>query len=520
MYRYIIVGAGAAGCVLAYRLSQNPQNKVLLLEAGGPDVDLRITMPAAFSKLFKSRHDWAYFTEPQPHLNNRQLFWPRGKVLGGSSSINAMIYIRGNRQDYDDWAAAGLAGWDYNSLLPYFTKSEHNTRGASAFHGTHGPWHITDLQQPHILSKTFLQAAQQAGIAPNPDFAANTQLGAGLYQVNQKNGKRHSTAAAFLKPAMLRPNLTVLVRAHVTKVNVQGGVATSVTYLHKGATHTAAAQDIILTGGAVNSPQLLLLSGIGDRAHLADVNVPLVHHLPGVGQNLKDHLIIGALYKLKQPIALVGQETLANVLRYVFTRKGPLTSNVAEGGAFVKMYPHSDRPDIQFLFGPNYFRNHGFSNPPGHGFSVGPTLLYPKSTGSITLRSNNPLAQPVIQPNYFSHADDLQILVDAMRLARKIGEAPAFDPYRTEEIFPGPAVQTDADMAAFVRANAETLYHPVATCRMGNGTMDVVDQTFRVHGLKGLRVADASVLPSIIGGNTQAPTVMIAEKAADVIENS
>ncbi len=517
-FDYVMIGAGAAGCVLANRLTENPKIQVLLLEAGGPDVDPRIHLPVAFSKLFKSRYDWAYYTTEQRNLNGRKLFWPRGKVLGGSSSINAMIYIRGNQQDYDDWEAAGNPGWGYSDALKYFKKSENNERGANEFHGTGGPWNIADLRNPFSLSNTFLQAVQQAGMPMNPDFAAATQEGFGLYQVNQKRGARHSVVDAYLKPAMQRSNLRVVTGAQAFKLLFKDNRATTVEFELRGNLRQAhASREILLCGGAINSPQLLMLSGIGPEAHLREHRIPVTQNLPGVGQNLQDHLIIGTMYSSKLPATLAGAETLGNLLKYVFARKGPLTSNVAEGGGFFRV-GDTDRPNIQFMFGPTYYVNHGFENPAGHGYAIGPILLYPKSKGQILLQSKDPLEPAWIDANYLAHASDMQLLVESLKIARKIGVQPAFDAFRGEEVFPGPATQTDEQLAQFVRDQAQTLYHPVGTCRMGTDDLSVVDARLRVHGIQGLRVVDASIMPNIVGGNTQAPTIMLAEKAADLIQ--
>lgn len=518
MYDYIIVGAGAAGCVLAYRLTEDPRTRVLLLEAGGPDKQLQIHIPGAYSRVFKTPLDWDYQTEPQTHLHNRRLYWPRGKVLGGSTSINAMIYIRGSRRDYDGWRELGNPDWGFDDVLPYFKKSQHQERGASHWHGVGGPLNVADQIDPNPLTCAFIEGAQIAGLRFNPDFNAEQQEGVGLYQVTQRGGMRHSAAAAFLKPALERPNLTVQTYAQATRVLFNRQQATGVAYVQNGLTREAhASREVILSGGTINSPQLLLLSGVGPADHLRNLDLPIVLDLPGVGQNLQDHLAAGVFYYSRQPVSLVNAAKLGALLRYVFFRKGLLTSNVGEGGAFVRTRPDLVDPDIQYHFGPIHYVHHGLTKLPGHGFAVGPLVLRPHSRGYIRLRSNDPLAHPIIQPCYLEQESDLQPLLDGLKLAREIIHTRAFDRYRGEEILPGTGAQTDDDLRDYVRHFAETLYHPVGTCKMGSDALAVVDAELRVRGLEGLRVVDASVMPTIPSGNTNAPTIMIAEKAADLI---
>jgi len=516
LYDYVIVGAGTAGCILAARLSETPHTKVLLLEAGGEDRKKEFHIPAAFSKLFLSEFDWSYYTEPEPRLDNRRLFWPRGKVLGGSSSINAMIYVRGNRADYDGWRDLGNEGWGFDDVLPYFKRAENQARGASEFHGTGGPLDVADLRWVHPLTRAFLEAASEAGFTRNEDFNGATQVGAGLNQVNQRRGRRWSASDAYLKPAAGRPNLRVETRAQATSVLFEERRAVGVAYRRDGASREArASHEVILSGGAINSSQLLLLSGIGPADELRRMAIEVRADLPGVGKNLQDHLVMVVEYECTRPITLETAENVSNFLKFRVLGRGPLTSNVGEASLFTKTRPGA--PDMQIIFAPAYYRNHGFNPPPGHRYSIGPTLLSPRSRGSITLRSNDPFDPPVICANYLADEADLRVLVEGLKLGRKIGQARAFAGYRGAETFPGPSVVSDESIAEKVRSTAETLYHPVGTCKMGRDAMAVVDSQLRVHGVDGLRVVDASVMPTIISGNTNAPVAMIAEKAADMI---
>ena len=517
-YDYVIAGAGSAGCVLAARLTEDPGTRVLLLEAGGPASPKEVRIPAAFSKLYKTSVDWNYSTEPEPCLHNRKLYWPRGKMLGGSSSMNAMIYVRGNAKDYDDWARLGNEGWGFHDVLPYFKKSERRQRGASEYHGANGPLHVAGLRFVNPLTRAFLSAATELGIPASSDFNGPTQDGVGLYQVTQKNGSRHSAADAFLTPALPRKNLTVLTHAHASKILLQNHRAMGIEYLRAGATDTARAErEVILAGGSVNSPQLLLLSGIGPADEIRRAGLRPSHDLPGVGKNLQDHLMVSVGYLCNQPVSMAGAESLPNFLRYLLFKSGPLVSNVAEAGIFCRTQTSLTQPDLQLLFGPAYYVNHGLTPRKDHCFGFGPTLLTPESRGSISLKSASPLDPPAIRPNYLSTAADLRVIVEGVKLSRRLAHASPFEPYRGSELHPGSSVQTDDEIADFIRAEAQTLYHPVGTCKMGTDSMAVVDPTLRVHGIEGLRVADASVMPRIPSGNTNAPTIMIAEKAADMI---
>jgi choline dehydrogenase len=519
MYDYVIVGAGSAGCVLANRLTEDPSIKVLLLEAGGPDKQREIRIPVAFGKLFRGPCDWAYYTQEEPHLQNRRLYWPRGKVLGGSSSLNAMIYIRGHRHDYDQWRDLGNPGWSYDDVLPYFRKSEDQVRGTSEFHGAGGPLHVSDLRCINPLSQAMVEAGQQCGFARNQDFNGESQEGFGFYQVTQWKGARWSAADAFLRPAMRRPNLKVQTGVHAAGIMFEGTRATGVRVLQGTSTvEVRAEREVILCGGAIGSPQLLLLSGIGPAEHLRQIGIPVRHELPGVGANLQDHLALPVAYECTQPITLAKAEGLPSLMRYVLGKNGPLTSNVAEAGAFLKVMSGSPAPDLQYHFAPGYFVEHGFQTFDGHAFTFGPTLLRPGSRGWIRLHSQNPLDAPCIQANYLSDPKDVEVLAEGIKIARTLAASPAFARYRGRELSPGPEVN-DSALRAYVAQMAETLYHPVGTCRMGNDSESVIDPELRVRGLDSLRVVDASIMPVVPGGNTNAPAIMIAEKAADIIRS-
>src|ERR1700746_1261847 len=517
-YDYIIIGAGSAGCVLAARLTEDLHSRVLLLEAGGHDKAKEIHIPAAFSKLYKTAVDWNYSTDPDPDLQNRRLYWPRGKMLGGSSSMNAMIYIRGNHLDFDHWASLGNHGWSFKDVLPYFKKSQMQARGGSEFHGTSGPLHVKDLRSVNPLTRAFLEAAGALGIPRNPDFNSERQDGAGLYQVTQKNGSRHSAADAYLKPALTRKNLTVVTNAHATRITLQKQRAIGVEYFSStGAKAARADREVILSGGSINSPQLLLLSGIGPAGEISRIGIRPIHHLPRVGKNLQDHVMVSVGYLCTEPVTMATPESLPNLIRYFVLRRGPLVSNVAEAGIFLRTREASQRPDLQLLFGPAYYVNHGLTPRKDHCFGFGPTLITPESRGSILLKSLNPLHPPATRANYLSTDADMRVIIEGVKLSRQLAQQQPLAKFRGEELHPGAATQSDAEIADFVRAEAQTLYHPVGTCKMGHDTMAVVNSQLQVHGREGLRVIDASVMPRIIAGNTHAPTIMIAEKAADMI---
>jgi choline dehydrogenase len=524
-YDYIIVGSGSAGSVLANRLSAKPEAKVLLLEAGGSDKSLFVRMPAGIARLGSPRFNWQYETAPQAAMNGRRMYQPRGRTLGGSSSVNAMVYMRGQPADYDHWRQLGNAGWSYADVLPYFKKAEHNERLNDEFHGQDGPLNVAERPYNNPLTHVFVEAAQQAGIPFNPDFNGAVQVGCGLFQVTQKNGERWSAASAYLHPAASRRNLTIVTEAQATRVIVEKGRAVAVEYVRRGKRHTARAErEILLAAGAINSPQLLLLSGIGPAEELRALRVPIVLDLAGVGKNLQDHLNVNIIQRAARKITLdsksSGLASLAVALQWQLRRSGPGTSNVAEAGAFIVSRIGAETPDIQYHFIPAQVIDHARSKLDGHGITLHACCLRPESRGEIRLASADPLQKAVIDPNYLASSYDLKILIEGIRRGREILAAPAFRPHLGEERFPGGAQNTDAELEAFVRATAETEYHPVGTCKMGSDPMAVVDDRLRVRGIDRLRVIDASIMPTVVSGNTNAPAMMIAEKGADMVLNA
>jgi len=521
-YDYVIVGAGSAGCVLAHRLSANPTNRVLLLEAGPRDWHPFIHMPAGMAKLVgKKGINWDYSTEPEAALDGRRLWWPRGKVLGGSSSINAMCYVRGHPRDYDEWVELGADGWSWRDVLPYFRRSEHQERGADTLHGRGGLLNVADLRHHNPLSQVFLDAARAAGHASNDDFNGAEQNGVGWYQVTQRNGARWSTAAGYLAAARGRANLTVLTGAAATRIVLDRGRAAGVEFVRDGARTIAhATREVVLSGGAINSPQLLMLSGIGPADALRTHGIAVAADRAEVGRNLHDHLDACTVVRCTKPITYDRTNDVAIALRYFLFREGIGTSNIAEAGGFMRSRLAPDeRPDIQFHFVPAILDDHGRNRIPGRGYTVHACGLRPKSRGWLELASADPAAKPRIHAQYLSDpgGDDVATLVEAVRAARAILAQTAFDPYRGAELFPGVDASSDEAIAAFVRRKAETIYHPVGTCRMGRDSTSVVDPELRVRGIEALRVVDASVMPRLVGGNTNAPTVMIAERASDLI---
>jgi choline dehydrogenase len=469
-YDYVIVGAGSAGCVLAARLTEDPHARVLVIEAGGRDSSLAIRIPAAFSKLFKTGCDWNYTTVPQRHLDGRSLYWPRGKMLGGTSSMNAQMHVRGNRADYDEWATAGNAGWSYDDLLPYFRRLEHNERGPSAFRGTGGPLTVSDLRDPNPATGAFIEAAVQAGFERATDVNGERQDGVDYTQVTQRRGTRASTASAYLRPARRRGNLTVVTGAHATRIHFDGRRAVGVEYSRAGALTTIrATREVIVAGGAINSPQLLMLSGVGPADHLRRMGIVVLHDLQGVGQHLQDHLVCGVIVKARSATTLTAAESVPNLLRFLVRRRGMLTSNVAEACAFFRVPSTAPAPNLELLFAPVPFIDHGLTRPTEHGLSVGVVLLRPRSFGSIALRSANPFDAPLIDPQYLSDAggEDLGLLVEGMKTAWRVLESPALSAQAGDPMIPDREPRTDAELEAFIRQRAETLYHPVGTCRMG-----------------------------------------------------
>lgn len=523
-YDYVIVGAGSAGCVLANRLTADGRNKVLLLEAGPRDNYLWIHIPIGYGKtMFHKIYNWGFYTDPEPNMHGRKIYWPRGRGLGGSSSINGLISIRGQSADYDHWAQLGNSGWDWDSVLPYFKKSEHNSRGASGAHGGDGPLWSSDIEDKSELMEAIIRGAGELGVPRTDDFNTGKQEGVGYYQLFTHNGWRISSSVAYLKPARARENLRVETDAYATGLVLEGRKVTGVRYRQNGVERTAKARrEVILSAGSLQSPQLLQLSGIGPAALLRKNGIDVAHELPGVGQNLQDHLQFRLMFRVSKPITtnddlrtLFGQARVG--LQWLIKGTGPLGIGINQGGLFTRIMPGSKTPDIQFHFG-TLSADQAGGKPhtwPGCTFSV--CQLRPESRGSVEIKSADPMEPPSMRPNYLDAETDRICAVESIKYARKLATTEALRPYIESEYKPGAAVQGDHEILEFARENGATIFHPVGTCKMGSDPMAVTDARLRVHGVAGLRVVDCSIMPTLTSGNTHAPAVMIAEKASDMI---
>ncbi|HZU91662.1 MAG TPA: choline dehydrogenase [Stellaceae bacterium] len=520
---FIVVGAGSAGCAVAARLSEDPATRVLLLEAGGEDKNRWIHIPLGFGKTFADPTvNWCYETEPDPGAADRRVFWPRGKVLGGSSSINGMVYIRGQAEDFDHWRQLGNTGWSFEDVLPYFKRAEHQTRGADAFHATGGPLCVSDVE-PHPLCEAFIRAATELGFPRNDDFNGRTQEGVGYHQTTTRQGRRCSTAVGYLRPAMTRPNLRVVTEALAEKIVFDGRRAVAVAFRQHGQVKTArAAREIILCGGAINSPQLLLLSGIGPQDHLGALGIPVVQHLPGVGQNLQDHYSAPIKLKCRLPIT-VNDVMLSHAkkvqvgLQYLMFRKGPLALATSPAALFARTRPELASPDIKCSLSPFSADRPQDGLHPFSGFTMIAYQLRPESRGEIRLKSPDPAVPPAVHPNYLSAETDRRTLVDGLKLCRRLLANPHLAHFVAAEFLPGPEVRSDDELLDFARRYGGTVFHPTSTCKMGIDAPAVVDPQLRVRGIEALRVADASIMPTVVSGNTNAATIMIGERAADLV---
>jgi choline dehydrogenase len=523
---YIVIGAGSAGCVMAARLSEDPSARVVLLEAGGEDTNRWIHIPLGFGKTFADTTvNWCYETEADPSIANRKIFWPRGKVLGGSSSINGMVYIRGQKEDFDHWRQLGNAGWSYDDILPYFRRSEHQVRGADAFHGSDGPLTVSNVAEDP-LCEAFIKAAMECGIPRNDDFNGAEQEGVGYHQTTTRNGRRCSTAVGYLRPALKRPNLQVLTSALTERITFQGTIATGVIIRQHGTTRTIkASREVILCGGAINSPQLLMLSGVGPAEHLAAFGIDVVKAVPGVGQCLQDHYSAAIKLKARLPVTIndVINSPVGKIkagLQYYLARTGALAMISSPAAMFVRTRPELASPDMKCSMSPFSADRPQDGLHKWSGFTMIAYQLRPESRGEIKLKSANPGDAPAMHPNYLSDELDQRTLVAGLQLCRKVLANPHLAHLIDSEYLPGPAVRTDDELLDFARRNGSTVFHPTSTCRMGNDAMAVVDASLRVHGIQRLRVVDASIMPTVASGNTNAPTIMIAEKAADMIRET
>ncbi|MEE9272142.1 MAG: choline dehydrogenase [Robiginitomaculum sp.] len=525
-FDYIIIGAGSAGCTLAGRLTEDANISVCLLEAGPKDDSFLIHVPAGAAALMPKpgKLNWGFETVPQKGLNGRKGYQPRGKTLGGSSSINAMIYIRGHKSDYDNWEKMGAKGWGWDNVLPYFKKSENRETGADDLRGQGGPLNVANLQSPNPIAEHYLDACRQMQLPKTDDFNGTQFEGTGRYEVTQKNGQRYSAAKAYLTPHLGRPNLTIITGATTTKINIENGSAVSVNYNVNGTSKTIAVnKEVLLCAGVFGSPQVLMLSGIGDKDELAKHKIKCTHHLPGVGENLHDHIDYIISYKSKSKdtlgYSLVGAwRALKGVLEYKKHKTGMFTSNFAEVGGFYKSSPDIDVPDLQTHFVVGIVDDHARKSHWGHGYSCHVCVLRPKSRGSVKLASKDPYAAPLIDPAFLEEDEDMDVLLKGVKLVDRIVKSPAFKPVKGKRLYSSEDM-SDEDWRTEIRTRADTVYHPVGTCKMGIDAMAVVEPTLKVHGLKGLRVIDASVMPQLVSGNTNAPTIMIAERAADMIKN-
>ena len=526
-FDYVVVGGGTAGCVLANRLTESGEHRVLLLEAGPADRYLWIHIPIGYAKtMFHPRYNWGFHTEPEPNMGGRRLYWPRGRCLGGSSSINGLIYVRGQREDYDGWRAAGNAGWGWDDVLPFFIRMERNSRGADAWHGASGPQWCSDIGRSHPLMEAIIRAGAEMGIARNDDFNGERQEGVGYYQLFTRRGWRCSAAVGYLRPARRRANLEVRTGAHATRILFEGTRAAGVEYRLDGVSRAArAAREVIVAAGAVQSPQLLQLSGIGPAELLRAHGIPVVAHRPGVGENLQDHLQLRLIYKVSQPVTTNDDlRTLGGRLRigleWLVARSGPLAVGINQGGLFTRLMPDAATPDIQFHFATLSADVAGGAPHAWSGCTFSVCQLRPRSRGTVRIASADPLLPPAIRANYLSHDADRRYAVESLRFARRLAGTRALAPWLAGEHRPGAAVASDDDLLAFAREHGQTIFHPSGTCRMGDDAMAVVDSRLRVHGVGALRVVDASIMPTLTSGNTHAPVVMIAEKAAEMILGS